>query len=83
MSYDPTKRYTWSPEEKIELTGQEFATILNSVRSVLNLPEAPAIILADRANTVLDSIMAKNLESGIIKVADEPSMKINNEETND
>jgi hypothetical protein len=83
MSYDPTKRYSWSPDEKIELTGQEFAMVLNAVRSVLNLPEAPAILLADKANMILDGIMAKNVEAGIIKPADEPSIKIKNEETND
>jgi hypothetical protein len=38
MSYDPTQKYVWSPDEKIELTGQEFAIVVNAVRSILNLP---------------------------------------------
>lgn len=66
MSYNPSERYVWAPDEKIEISGQDFATILNAVRSVLNLPEAPAIILADRANTAIDGIMARYVESGKI-----------------
>lgn len=69
MSYDPTQKYIWSPDEKIELSGQEFAMVVNAVRSILNLPEAPAIILAEKANTALDNIMAKNVEVGKIKPA--------------
>ena len=72
MSYDPSQKYVWSPNEKIELTGQEFALMLNSIRSILNLPEAPAIILADKANTAIDAVMVKNIESGKIKPADTP-----------
>lgn len=71
MSYDPTKRYTWSPEEKIEISGQEFAAMLNAIRSVLNLPEASAIILADRANNLIDNVMIRNIEEGKIKPAEE------------
>jgi len=69
MSYDPTQQYIWSPEEKIEISGQQLAIVVNAVRSILNLPEAPAIILADKANTALDSIMARNVEEGKIKPA--------------
>ena len=72
MSYDPSQKYVWSPNEKIELTGQEFALMLNSIRSILNLPEAPAIILADKANTAIDAVMVKNIESGKIKPVDTP-----------
>lgn len=69
MSYDPTQKYIWSPDEKIEISGQELAIVVNAVRSILNLPEAPAIILADKANLALDKIMAKNVEEGKIKPA--------------
>lgn len=66
MSYDPSKPYVWAPDEQFVLTGQEFATVLNAIRSTLNLPQAPAIILADKANTAIDAIMAKSLEAGKI-----------------
>jgi len=83
MSYDPTQKYIWSPDEKIELTGQEFAMVVNAVRSILNLPEAPAIILADKANSALDNVMAKNVEEGKIKPAPTQLSVNNDEEGND
>ena len=39
-TYDPNKRYTWTPEDKFELTGQEFGLILNTVRTYLMSEEA-------------------------------------------
>jgi hypothetical protein len=83
MSYDPTQKYIWSPDEKIELTGQEFAIVVNAVRSILNLPEAPAIILADKANSALDNVMAKSVEEGKIKPAPTQLSVNNDEEGND
>jgi hypothetical protein len=82
MSYDPTKPYVWAPNEQFVITGQEFATMLNAVRAILNLPEAPAILLADKANTAMDSIMAKSLEAGKIKPmgGEAVLMKVDNEE---
>jgi len=85
MSYDPTKPYAWAPDEQFILSGQEFAAVLNAIRSTLNLPQAPAILLADKANTAIDSIMAKSLEAGKIKPMGGESimMKLDNEkETN-
>ncbi len=85
MSYDPSKRYVWSPDEKIEITGQEFAMMLNAVRSVLNLPEAPAILMASKANDIMDGVMERYVSSGIIKSEDElkSKMKINEDERDD
>jgi hypothetical protein len=82
MSYDPSKPYVWAPDEQFVLTGQEFAAMLNAVRGILNLPEAPAILLADKANTAIDSIMAKSLEAGKIKPmgGEAVLMKVDNEE---
>lgn len=84
MSYDPSKRYVWSPDEKIEITGQEFAMMLNAVRGVLNLPEAPAILMASKANDIIDGVMERYVSAGVIKSEDQlkPQMKIN-EEAND
>ena len=82
MSYNPTERYVWSPDEKIELTGQEFAMMLNAVRSVLNLPEASTIILAHQANQAIDGVMNRYVTNGVIKPS-EPTLKINEENNND
>lgn len=85
MSYDPSKPYVWAPDEQFVLTGQEFATVLNAIRSTLNLPQAPAILLADKANTAIDAIMAKSLETGKIKSmgSETTMMKLDNEKETD
>lgn len=78
MSYDSSKKYVWSPDEKIEITGQEFALMLNAVRSVLNLPEAPAILMAHQANQAIDGVMERYVGTGVIKPA---SPTLTNEST--
>lgn len=85
MSYDPSKRYVWSPDEKIEITGQEFAMMLNAVRGVLNLPEAPVILMASKANDIMDKVMERYVSAGVIKSADQlkSQMKINEDERDD
>lgn len=82
MSYNPTDRYVWGPNEKIELSGEEFAIMLNAVRSVLNLPEAPAIILAHQANQAIDGVMERYVSSGVIKPVKQ-QMTVNEKEAND
>lgn len=86
MSYNPSERYVWKPDEKIELSGEEFAIMVNAMRSVLNLPEAPAILLAHQANQAMDNVMERYVAAGVIKPAQQqqpPTLKINEEETND
>ena len=34
-TYDPNKRYTWTPNDKFELSGAEFGLILNAFRATL------------------------------------------------
>lgn len=82
MSYNPTDRYVWAPDEKIEITGEEFAIMLNAVRSVLNLPEAPAIILAHQANQAIDGVMGRYVSAGVIKPV-KPQMQVNEKEADD
>ena len=81
MSYNPTDRYVWAPDEKIEITGEEFAVMLNAVRSVLNLPEAPAIILAHQANQAIDGVMGRYVSAGVIKPV-KPQMQVNEKDSN-
>jgi hypothetical protein len=67
--YDPNKRYSWSPEDKFELSGREFGLILNTLRSILNTEEAAKIILAQQANAAIEAVMAKGVEADIVKEA--------------
>lgn len=65
--YDPNKRYTWGPEDKFELSGQEFGLILNTVRTFLDSEEAAKYQLMMQANNVIEGLMAKGVENNIIK----------------
>ncbi len=69
-TYDPTKRYSWSPEDKFELSGKDFGLILNTLRSILSTEQAGIILMADKANSVIENIMAENVKSGVIKEAE-------------
>lgn len=83
MSYNPSERYVWKPDEKIELSGEEFAIMLNAMRSVLNLPEAPVILLAHQANQAMDNVMERYVAAGVIKPMQQqqpPTLKINEED---
>ena len=72
-TYDPNKRYTWTPNDKFELSGNEFGLILNSLRNILSTEEAGRILLANEANLVIERALAKAVEADIAKEAlDEP-----------
>jgi hypothetical protein len=71
-TYDPNKRYTWTPDDKFEFTGSEFGLILNAFRAVLNTEEAARILLANEANQVIESALAKAVEADIVKEAEAP-----------
>ena len=45
-SYDPNKKYAWTPEDSFTLTGSEFGLLLNALRAILNTKEAATILLA-------------------------------------
>jgi hypothetical protein len=69
--YDPAKRYTWTPEDKFEISGQEFGLFLNTVRSYLSSEEAARFQLMMKANEVIEKIMVQGVEADIIKEVEE------------
>jgi hypothetical protein len=70
-SYDPNKRYSWTPQDQFVMSGSEFGLMLNTFRAILNTPEASKILMADQANRVIESVLAKAVESGQVKEAPE------------
>jgi hypothetical protein len=73
-NYDSNKRYTWTPEDKFELSGQEFGLLLNTVRTFLASEEAGKYQLMMKANDVIEKLMAQGVENNIIKeISEEPS----------
>jgi hypothetical protein len=64
--FDPTKKYTWSPETNFTISGHEFGLLLNTLRSITSTKEAQTIILAHEAGNALEKTLASGVESGII-----------------
>lgn len=71
ITYDPNKKYTWTPEDSFILSGGEFGVILNTLRAILNTPEAAKILLANQANNIVEGTLAKAVESGVVLEAPE------------
>lgn len=72
-TYDPNKKYTWTPNDQFTLNGSEFGLILNSLRATISTAEAARILLANEANQVVESVLARAVEADVVKeVADEP-----------
>lgn len=69
--FDPTKRYTWGPQDQFTLSGDQFGLILNALRGVISTPEASRILLAAEAANAIDGVMAKAVEDGIVVEAPE------------
>jgi hypothetical protein len=69
ITYDPNKKYTWSPEDQFTFTGGEFGLILNTLRSILGTEEAAKILMANQANNAVEGVFAKAVESGMVKEA--------------
>lgn len=74
--YDPSKRYTWTPEDQFTLTGAQFGLILNTVRSYLSSEEAARFQLMVQTNQVVEELMVKGVEADIIKEVEAPTMEV-------
>lgn len=71
-TYDPNKRYTWTPQDKFELSGSEFGMVLNAFRAILNTEEAGRILLVNEANQAIERALASAVEADIVKEAPAP-----------
>jgi len=76
-TYDPNKRYTWTPQDKFELNGNEFGLILNALRALLSTEEAGRILLANEANQAVERALAAAVEADVVKEAPEPQPQAN------
>jgi hypothetical protein len=66
-SYDPNKKYRWSEDDLFVVSGGEFGVLLNALRAVLNTPESQRILLADKANQIVEQALARAVENGVVK----------------
>lgn len=65
--YDPSKKYTWGPKDAFVLSGDEFGVVLNALRAILGTADAQRVLLADRANDVIENAFARAVEMNIAK----------------
>lgn len=65
-AFDPQKRYRWTPEDTFELTGVEFALILNQV-----LERKQKLLQELEINNILEAKLKAAVESGVaVEVTD-------------
>lgn len=76
ITYDPSKKYSWTPEDSFTLSGADFGLVLNALRAVLSTREAATVLLANQANTTIENILAKAVEEGIVKEAPEEQQNL-------
>lgn len=76
-TYDPNKRYTWTPNDKFELSGAEFGLVLNAFRATLATEEAARVLLINEANQAVERALAAAVEADIVKEAPEQQPQTN------
>lgn len=67
-TYDPKKRYTWTPDTVFTLTGKEFGLWINSTRAKLMSKSAIdfEFKITEECNNVIENIMARGVAEGIV-----------------
>jgi hypothetical protein len=76
-TYDPSKRYTWTPGDEFTLSGEQFGLILNALRVITSTQEAQRILLANDAAQALETAMAQAVEAGVVKEVEDTPQQAN------
>jgi len=74
--FDPTKNYKWEPTDIFTLSGQEFGLILQTLRAFLSTESSQIVLRAAKANEIVDGLLARGVESGIVKEQLTPPQQI-------
>jgi hypothetical protein len=77
-TYDPNKSYTWGPDTKFVLSGQDFSLMLHAFRGILSTKEATNTILAYEMNKKIEEIMATAVAEGKVVETIPPSDGVEN-----
>lgn len=65
----PNTPYQWQDDAKFELNGKEFEILINTVRAILNTPESQKVLLLARTGEILESILVKGINTGVVTPA--------------
>jgi hypothetical protein len=63
--YNPQGKYNWKEGDIFPVSGKEFGLLINAFRAVLSTREAQTILLVERANEVIENLLATSVENGI------------------
>jgi len=63
-TYDPNKTYTWGPDTKFVLSGQDFSLVLHTIRGILSTKEASNVVLAYELNKKIEAMLGDAVAEG-------------------
>jgi hypothetical protein len=63
-TYDPNKTYTWGPDTKFVLSGQDFSLVLHTIRGILSSKEASNVVLAYELNKKIEAMLGDAVAEG-------------------
>lgn len=63
-TFDPSKKYKWTPSTQFILSGSQFASLLNATRSFLATEEAQKVLWVKEGADVLEQQLKEAVESG-------------------
>lgn len=68
VSFDPSKPYSWEPDQSFSLNGREFSIAYNNLNEFLSTPLSPVTMLkvADVFSIIQKQLVSK-VEAGDIK----------------
>ncbi len=66
MTYDRSKQYKWDANERFEISGQELGLISYTMKLILSTETAAQILLAEKVNDVVEKLIAKGVENGLM-----------------
>jgi hypothetical protein len=69
-TYDPNKTYTWGPDTKFVLSGQDFSLVLHTIRGILSTKEASNVVLAYELNKKIEAMLGDAVAEGKVVEAE-------------
>jgi hypothetical protein len=63
-TFDPSKKYKWTPETTFTMNGQQFAIVLNSIRGILSTDLAQSLFASQGAADALENLLKSAVEDG-------------------
>jgi len=63
-TFDPSKKYQWTPETTFTMNGQEFAMMLNTLRGLLSTEFVQLILSTPAVSESMEKLLKEAVEDG-------------------